>query len=92
MNNRKDKEIRLRVDEQFIEKVDYLQHINGYKNRSETVRKIVGKEWRKEFQTVANLKDHILPKGNKEYSEDFTEGWNQGIEFAIYLYRKEKEK
>ena len=48
MNNRKDKEIRLRVDEQFIEKVDYLQRINGHKNRSETIRKTVEKEYAKE--------------------------------------------
>ena len=48
MKNNKDKEIRLRVDEDFIDKVDYLQRINDYKNRSDTVRKVVEKEYRKE--------------------------------------------
>ena len=44
----KDKEIKIRADEDFIEKVDYLQRINGHKNRSETIRKTVEKEYRKE--------------------------------------------
>lgn len=44
----KDKEIKIRADEDFIEKVDYLQRINGYKNKSETVRKTIEKEYRKE--------------------------------------------
>ena len=44
----KDKELKIKVDENFIEKVDYLQRINDYKNRSDTVRKVVEKEWRKE--------------------------------------------
>lgn len=44
----KDKEIKIRADEGFVEKVDYLQRINDYKNRSDTVRKVVEKEYRKE--------------------------------------------
>jgi hypothetical protein len=44
----KDTEIRIRTDNEFLEKVDYLQHINDYKNRSDTVRKVVEKEYRKE--------------------------------------------
>ena len=49
----KDKELKIKVDDQFIEKVDYLQKINDFKNRSDTVRKVVEKEYRKEtvFQT-----------------------------------------
>lgn len=54
MKNNKDKEIRLRVDEDFIEKVDYLQRINDYKNRSDTVRKVVEKEYRKEKEDGRN--------------------------------------
>ena len=38
----------MRVDEDFIDKVDYLQRINDYNNRSDTVRKVVEKEYRKE--------------------------------------------
>ena len=44
----KDKELKIKVDDQFIEKVDYLQRINDYKNRSDCVRKVVEKEYRKE--------------------------------------------
>ena len=44
----KDKEIKIRADEEFVEKVDYLKRINGYQNRSETIRKTVEKEYRKE--------------------------------------------
>ena len=44
----KDKEIKIRADEGFVEKVDYLKRINGYQNRSETIRKTVEKEYRKE--------------------------------------------
>lgn len=45
---KKDKLIQLRVDEEFIEKVDYIQRINAYKNQSEAIRKTVEKEYRKE--------------------------------------------
>ena len=48
----KDKELKIKVDDQFIEKVDYLQRINDYKNRSDTVRKVVEKEYRKEKEDV----------------------------------------
>lgn len=44
----KDKEVKIRADEGFVEKVDYLKRINGYQNRSETIRKTVEKEYRKE--------------------------------------------
>lgn len=44
----KDKEIKIRADEGFVEKVDYLKRINGFQNRSETIRKTVEKEYRKE--------------------------------------------
>ena len=44
----KDKTLIVKVDDQFIEKVDYLQKINDFKNRSDTVRKVVEKEDRKE--------------------------------------------
>lgn len=38
----------MRVDEDFIDKVDYLQRINDYKNRSDTMRKVVEKEYNRE--------------------------------------------
>jgi len=46
----KDKEIKIRADEGFVEKVDYLKRINGYQNRSETIRKTVEKDyWKEQF-------------------------------------------
>ena len=53
----KDKELKIKVDDQFIEKVDYLQRINDYKNRSDTVRKVVEKEYRKEKDDGRNQRD-----------------------------------
>lgn len=48
----KDKLLQIRVDSDFLAKLEYLQKINGYKTVSETVRKIVEKEFRKENQDV----------------------------------------
>ncbi len=44
----KDKMLRIRVDSDFLSKLEYLRKINGFKTIAETVRKIVEKEWRKE--------------------------------------------
>ena len=44
----KDKLLQIRVDKDFLSKLEYLQKINGFKTIAETVRKIVEKEWRKE--------------------------------------------
>ena len=44
----RDKLLQIRVDEAFLSKLEYLRKLNGFKNASETVRKIVEKEWRKE--------------------------------------------
>jgi len=44
----KDKRIYIRVSEEFLEKLEYLMRINGFKNLSETIRKIIEKEYRRE--------------------------------------------
>ena len=44
----KDKILQIRVDADFLFKLEYLRHINGFRSVAETVRKIVEKEWRKE--------------------------------------------
>lgn len=44
----KDKRIYIRISEEFLEKLEYLMRINGFKNLSETIRKIIEKEYRKE--------------------------------------------
>jgi hypothetical protein len=45
----KDKLLQIRVDEDFLSKLRYLQKINDFKSIAETVRKIVEKEFRKEI-------------------------------------------
>lgn len=44
----KDRLLQIRVDESFLQKLDYLRKINGFKTIAETVRKLIEKEWRKE--------------------------------------------
>lgn len=46
----KDKMLRIRVDSDFLSKLEYLKRIHGFKTVAETVRKIVEKEWRKETE------------------------------------------
>lgn len=50
----KDKTLQIRVDEDFLSKLKYLQRINGFKTVAETVRRIVEKEYRKETQDEAD--------------------------------------
>ena len=40
--------IDIRVSTEFLGKLRYLQRINAYKSKSETIRKIIEKEYRKE--------------------------------------------
>lgn len=44
----KNKLLQIRVDEDFLSKLEYLRKINDYRTIAETVRKIIEKEWRKE--------------------------------------------
>lgn len=46
----KDKRIYIRVSEEFLEKLEYLMRIKGFKNLSTTIRKIIEKEYRKEIE------------------------------------------
>lgn len=46
----KDKMLRIRVDSEFLSKLEYLRRINGFRTVAETVRKLLEKEWRKETQ------------------------------------------
>ena len=47
----KDKLLQIRVDEDFLQKLEYLRNINGFRTIAETVRKIVEKEFRKETES-----------------------------------------
>lgn len=44
----KDKQMIVLVDDEFLGKVDYIQRINDYKSRADTIRKTVEKEYIKE--------------------------------------------
>ena len=44
----KDKLLQIRVDGDFLQKLEYLRKINGFRTIAETVRRIVEKEYRKE--------------------------------------------
>jgi metal-responsive CopG/Arc/MetJ family transcriptional regulator len=44
----KEKQIHIRADEEFLQKLEYLMGIYGFKSLSDTIRKIVEKEYRKE--------------------------------------------
>lgn len=46
----KDKMLRVRVDSDFLSKLEYLRRINGFRTIAETVRKVLEKEFRKETQ------------------------------------------
>lgn len=47
----KDRLLQIRVDEDFLRKLDYLRKINGFRTIAETVRKLIEKEWRKEMES-----------------------------------------
>lgn len=51
----KNKIMRLRVDDEFLSKVEYLRKINDYKSDSDTIRKTVEKEFRKETIDEVNI-------------------------------------
>lgn len=48
----KAKVLQIRIDEPFINQVEYLKKVNGYSSNSETVRKTIEKEYRKESNII----------------------------------------
>ncbi len=44
----KTKQIHIRIDEEFEKKLQYLMRIHGWKSMSDTIRKLIEKEYRKE--------------------------------------------
>lgn len=47
----KDKLIQIRADSELLSKLEYLRKINGFQTVSETVRKLIEKEYRKETES-----------------------------------------
>ena len=62
----KDKVLIVKTEQTWLDKVDYLKQINGYRTRSETIRKLVYKEWFKEKYTVQSP----LGEEKKKWSRD----------------------
>ena len=101
----KDKELKIKVDDQFIEKVDYLQRINGYKNRSDCVRKVVEKEYIKEVFVGNPASINITGIDGKGYVKilqtfDFPKYYRYDLDvfdehgdaISVYIPKKEKDK
>ena len=66
----KDKILQIRVDAEFLSKLEYLRHINGFKSIAETVRKVVEKEHRKESQQDDVMtKDEMLKLLQEHFGE-----------------------
>ena len=53
----KDKNMIIKVDDEFLEKVEFIERINGYKNKSDCVRKTIEKEYRKEKEECQNRQE-----------------------------------
>lgn len=45
---KKDKVYQLRIDDEFLHKLEFLKQIHGFRTIAETIRKIIEKEYRKE--------------------------------------------
>ena len=67
----KDLEIRIRMDKEFLEKVDYLQKINDFKNRSDTVRKVVEKEYAKNVEYDIRFFEFLVNRMNPNELERY---------------------
>jgi hypothetical protein len=90
----KDKEIRVRADEDFVKKVDYLKQINRHKNRSDTIRKVVEKEFMKEEIVYDDLHNCGLCQWfDGEYcTRDREDMWTTDKNYVCSMFlRKEKE-
>jgi hypothetical protein len=48
----KEKQLHIRADEKFLQKLENLMRINKFKSLSDTIRRIVEKEYRKENESV----------------------------------------
>lgn len=70
----RDKTLQIRADDDFLAKVEYLRHINEYKSDSETVRKVVEKEYRKESGGGSNQR---LTDRQVEYAKYLAEKLGQ---------------
>lgn len=66
-----DKKLQIRADDDFLAKVEYLRHINGYKSNSETVRKVAEKEYMKERLPIMDAVEVVRCKDCRYWSDGF---------------------
>lgn len=55
----KEKQIHIRADDEFVRKLEYLMRINEFKSLSDTIRKIIEKEYRKENGNGCNREGSV---------------------------------
>ena len=66
---KKQRLLQIRVDDDFLSKLEYLRKINGFRTVAETVRKIVEKEFRRESMRITNNCIHLCNSCYKEYPD-----------------------
>ena len=101
----KDKELKVKVDDDFISEVDYLKVVNNFKNRSDTIRRIVEKEYIKEMFvgnpssiniTGIDGKGYVkivqMLEFSKYYRYDLDVYDEHGDCISVYIPKKEKDK
>lgn len=71
----RDKLLQIRVDEDFLLKLEYLRKINGFKTISETARKIIEKEFRKETEKMKDWTITDFWKFTSEHQDMDVEAW-----------------
>jgi metal-responsive CopG/Arc/MetJ family transcriptional regulator len=69
----KEKQIHIRADDELLQKLEYLMRINGYRSLSDTIRRIVEKEYRKESASNEELVEWI----EDQYFHSVAEGHSQ---------------
>lgn len=68
----KTKQIHIRASEEFLDMLEYLQTINGYKNLSDTARKVIEKEYKRQTSLQCQLCEHFRLEENNKYRCAYT--------------------
>ncbi len=69
----KDKRIQVRASEEFLDMLEYLQTINGYKSLSDTARKVIEKEYKRQTALQCQLCEHFRLEANHKYRCAYTD-------------------
>lgn len=91
----KDKTLQIRIDDKFKEKIEFLKSLNSWKTVSETVWKVIEKEFRRENMSLleSNYKSHpcALPPGvdTKGYHILIAESVDSSCEHCVVAIKKD---